>query len=116
MTPAILAAIIALPLTLAHLDPENAPLHAQHNDWLDRQRSADGTKCCDQADVEVLVDVRWRIVAGNYQVLLDGSWVPVPPGRLLRPNPDDPTPYHDALLFRSRVGRTIFCFQPATLF
>lgn len=112
----MLVALILAFLTLAHLDPDNAHLHAQHNDWLERQRSADGTKCCDQGDVEVLVDVRWRIRGAGYQVLVDGAWVDVPPGRVLRPNFLDPNPYGVALLFRPRHGGMMWCFAPAYLY
>ncbi len=99
----------------AHIDPHNAPLHAQHNDWLNRQYALDGMKCCDPTDVEVLIDPRWRIVNNRYEVFFNDAWHEVPPGRLLRPNPDDPSPYGEALLFRSTVGN-IWCFQPAQLF
>jgi len=88
-----------------HFDPEHAPLHAMHNDWLRRQRAIDGALCCNPNDVEVLHDVRWRMVNGRYEVEVGGEWFRVPPGRLMRPNPDDPPPYGEALLFRTVPGQ-----------
>ena len=112
---AVLALLLALPFAVAaHIHPEQGARLTPHNDWLNRQRAVDGTKCCDEHDTEILTDFRWRIVGGRYEVEIGGAWVEIPPGRMLRPNPDDPTPYAEALLFRT--GSSIWCFQPAPLY
>jgi hypothetical protein len=106
--------LICMPAS-AHIDPENAAEHHANNAWLNRQRALDNTKCCDEHDVEVLVDPRWRITAAGYEVFFSERWHPVPAGRLMQPNPQDPTPYPgQALLFRT--GATIWCFTPAPLY
>ena len=118
----ILAALIAGSFLIpSHIDPDNALLHSEHNAWLNRQWSVGSQerppiKCCDETDVEVLVDPRWRInqTTGRYEVFFDNQWVSIRPDQVMRPNPADPSPYSEALLFRT--GSTIWCFRPATLF
>lgn len=94
---------------------------AEEAAWLDRQRAHDGTKCCDVRDVQVGQGVEWRLTAGRYEVRVRGEWRAVPPGRLLRHNPDDPTPWPgQALLFWSPTpslpeGFSLWCFFPEPL-
>lgn len=91
------------------------------NDWLDRQRAHDGTKCCDRHDAHVGQNVEWRTRAGHYEVRIRGEWRVIEPGRLMRHNPDDPTPWPgEALLFWSPIpshpdGFIIWCFFPEPL-
>ena len=88
---------------------------AEENAWLNRQRALDGMKCCDETDVHVSPDVEWRHVGGRYEVMIRGSWVPVPPGRIMRERPGDPSPWGQAaLLFHSPQG-VLFCFRPEPL-
>ena len=83
--------------------------------WLNRQHALDGMKCCDATDAHVAPDVEWRHVAGRYEVRIRGAWVPVPPGRIMREVPSDPSPWGQAaLLFHSRAGQ-IWCFRPEPL-
>lgn len=102
-----------------------ARAHNQHftdeeNEWLNRQRAEDGTKCCDRHDTHVGVDhVTWRHRNGHYEVRIKGNWHQVPPGRLYRHKADDPSPWPgEALLFYSDYGTTIhlWCFSPPSLF
>lgn len=91
------------------------------NQWLNRQRALDGTKCCDRHDAHVGQNVEWRIVAGRYQVRIRDEWRDVPPGRMMRHDPSDPTPWPgEALLFWSPVpshpdGFLLWCFFPEPL-
>ena len=109
----LLLALLATPAA-AHIHPEQGSRLTPHNEWLNRQVAIDGMKCCDEHDTEILADFRWRMVGGRYEVEIDGAWVPIPPGRVMRPNPADPTPYQEALLFRT--GPSIWCFMPAPLY
>jgi hypothetical protein len=112
----LLAALVALPAA-AH----SPGLTADDNAWLDRQRSRDGTKCCDFRDVHIGRAVEWRIQGGRYQVRIAGEWRPVPSGRIMRHQPDDPSPFPgEALLFYSvnpawPDGFMIWCFSPENL-
>lgn len=96
-------------------------LTADENAWLDRQRAADGTKCCDYRDVHIGRAVEWRIVGGRYQVRIRDEWRDVPPGRVLQPIPGDPGPFAgEALLFWSPAPHTaegfhLWCFRPEPL-
>jgi hypothetical protein len=84
------------------------------NDWLNRQVAADGTKCCDRHDAHVGVRVAWRMVGGRYEVQINGTWREVPPGRIMRHNPRDPSPWQgEALLFHTNGH--IWCFSPEPL-
>jgi hypothetical protein len=91
------------------------------NEWLNRQRAIDGTKCCDRHDTHVGEGVEWRIERGRYQVRIQGAWRDVPPERVMRHNPADPTPWPgQALLFWSPVpshpdGFLLWCFFPEPL-
>jgi len=103
----LLALLLACPAA-AH----DSGFSPAQNAWLNRQIALDRMKCCDEHDVHVGVDVVWRVTdAGGYEVLIEGAWQPVPPGRLMRDNPGDPSPWgHRALLFRT--GADIWCFRP----
>lgn len=91
------------------------------NDWLNRQRSVDGTKCCDRNDAHVGQNVEWRLVGGRYQVRIRDEWRDIPPGRIMRHQPNDPTPWPgEAMLFWTPVpshpdGFLIWCFSPEPL-
>ena len=110
----ILVTTLAAHTTHAHID------HSAHNEWLDRQRALDNTKCCALYDLHVLTDVEWRIHGGSYEVRIRNSWHTVPPGRMLDPKPDDPSPFAGhAIVFYTLYtdGRVqIYCFQPPDLF
>jgi hypothetical protein len=94
----------------------HAPLFTpEENAWLDRQRARDGTKCCDERDAHVGVNVRWRMNGGRFEVFIMDAWHPVPPGRLHRHDPNDPSPWPgEALLFFTPFpqGPSIWCFRP----
>ena len=103
-----------------------AAAHQQHftpeeNAWLHRQRAVDGTKCCDEHDAHVGERVAWRMAAGAFEVRINGAWLPVPRGRMMRHDPDDPSPWgSEALLFWSPAphlpgGVSIWCFSPEPL-
>jgi hypothetical protein len=93
----------------------------EENDWLNEQQSVNGTKCCDRHDAFVGQDVEWRIRGGQYEVLIDDEWRPIPPGQILDIDPANPTPWPgQALLFYSRNphyrgGVMIWCFMPEPL-
>jgi hypothetical protein len=93
----------------------------EENAWLNRQRAVDGTKCCDEHDAHVGQRVRWRMVAGGFEVHVGGAWLAVPPGRMMRRAPGDPSPWGvEALLFYSPApylpaGVQIWCFSPEPL-
>lgn len=107
---ALILLLLALPAA-AH----DQRFTAAENAWLNRQHARDGMKCCDETDAHVGLAVAWRIVGGSYEVQIAGAWVAVPPGRILRPIPGDPSPFGaQALLFRSPAGQ-IWCFQPEAL-
>lgn len=94
---------------------------AEENEWLNRQRSVDGMKCCDERDVHVGQAVEWRIVGGRYQVKIMDAWRDVPPGRVLQHREGDASPFGgEALLFWSPAPHTaegfrLWCFAPAPL-
>ncbi len=105
------------------LTPDKALAHiemAEHNDWLNRQNALDSTKCCALYDLHVLTDVEWRIHEGSYEVRIRNIWHAIPPGRMLNPRPDDPSPFAGhAIVFYTVYddGRVqIYCFQPPDLF
>jgi len=89
------------------------------NDWMERQTAVDGFKCCNQHDVHFLEDPDWRMGKTGYEVLINGVWHEVPPGRLRQIDQSDPSPFGQdhALLFYSVHGKTthIWCFTPTTL-
>lgn len=103
-------ALLAAPFAIAH----DGRFTAEENAWLERQRAVDGTKCCNEHDVTVGVRVRWRMVAGRYQVEIAGAWRDVPPGRVMHHDIADPSPFgSEALLFHT--GGMIWCFSPEPL-
>jgi len=86
-------------------------------EWMERQYSHDGTKCCNELDVHIGQDVVWRINAARtgYEVQINNAWHAVPNGRLRKIIPDDPSPFgYEALLFYSIYpsGLRIWCFTP----
>jgi hypothetical protein len=89
--------------------------------WMERQRARDGAKCCNEHDVHVGMVVEWRTRAGRFQVRIAGEWHDVPPGRIMRHDPADPSPFPgQALLFYTPSpwvpnGFTLWCFQPEAL-
>lgn len=101
-----------------------AAAHGQHFTqdeiaWLNRQVAVDGMKCCDETDAHVGTRVSWRIEGSRYQVRIQGAWHDVPPGRVMRSQPDDPSPWGgEALLFyspRTGGGISLWCFRPEAL-
>jgi hypothetical protein len=122
MPSCVAHALMAVVLLLAVPALAHAPaLTEAENAWLERQRAVDGTKCCDRRDVHVGLAVEWRMQGGRYQVRIQGRWHDVPPGRLLRPRADDPSPWPgQALLFWSLAphtapGFSLWCFFPEPL-
>jgi hypothetical protein len=90
----------------------------EENAWLNRQRAVDGTKCCDEHDAHVGLRVTWRMQGGRFQVRIGTEWRDVPPGRIMRHDPADPSPWgSEALLFYSPTGGgpMIWCFSPEPL-
>jgi hypothetical protein len=115
---------IGLSLFLSTVISFSALSHSQHfspeeNDWLNRQHAVDGTKCCDETDAHIGHDfVEWRVLNDQYQVLINERWIDVPPGRMMRNNPEDPTPWPgQPHLFYTDFGRSIsiWCFFPPPL-
>jgi hypothetical protein len=113
----LLAALLLAAPAAAH----TPGLTADENEWLDRQRARDGTKCCDFRDVFIGRMVEWRIEGGRYQVKISGEWRDVPPGRLMQHDPSDPSPFPgEAMLFYSLSpyypnGFHLWCFSPENL-
>jgi hypothetical protein len=91
------------------------------NAWFNRQLAIDGTKCCDESDAHVGENVDWRMVGGHYEVYILDGWHRVPPERVMRSNPDDPSPFGSAaLLFWSPAPHTtrgfmLWCFRPGVV-
>lgn len=115
---ALLVVLFLLPLPLSGAWAHVSTFTDAENEWLDRQRAVDGTKCCDRNDAHVGLRVEWRLVGGQYEVLIGGAWRPVRPGRLMQHNPDDPTPWPgQPHLFYSPfpAGPSIWCFFPPPL-
>lgn len=112
----LLAACIALPAAAHRVEFTPA-----ENEWLNRQRAVDGTKCCDETDAHVGLSVEWRITGGRYQLRIAGAWVDVPPGRIMRHDPADPSPWPgEALAFYTLSpffpgGFRLWCFRPEAL-
>lgn len=106
-----------LMLTASTVAAHGSGFTAEENAWLNRQRAVDGMKCCDETDAHVGLDVRWRLVGGAYEVWIAGAWHRVPPGRMMRHDPSDPTPWPgQAILFHSpRSPHLIWCFFPEPL-
>lgn len=91
----------------------------EENDWMNRQYAVDGTKCCDENDVHLGINVVWRMQGGNYQVKVGDNWLTVPSNRLYQHKTDDPSPFPgEALLFYSTysTGVMIWCFSPPGLY
>ncbi|MBR0675436.1 hypothetical protein GXW77_04530 [Roseomonas alkaliterrae] len=118
LAAAVVTGLMVLALPARAHTPE---LSEAENAWLDRQYSRDRTKCCDYRDVHIGRAVEWRIVGGRYQVRIMGEWRDVPPGRILMPRADDPSPWPgEALLFWQPAphvpgGYWLWCFQPEPL-
>jgi hypothetical protein len=107
---ALAALLLGLPVAVAAHG-----FTAEENAWFNRQVAIDGMKCCDDRAAHVAPDVEWRHRAGRYEVRIRGAWVPVPPGRIMRDNLADPSPWGQAaLLFHSPQGQ-IWCFRPEPL-
>ena len=91
------------------------------NAWFNRRRAVDGTKCCDENDAFVGENVEWRMVGGRYEVFVRGAWYQVPPGRVMRSDPADPSPFGSAALLFYTVnpnwpnGFMLWCFRPGIL-
>lgn len=109
-------AVIVLALTAVGAIGHESRFSPEENAWLERQYARDGMKCCNEHDVHVGVDVRWRFVNGRYEVMMDGRWTPVPEGRLMRHTPNDPSPWGAApLLFYTPGQHAPWCFLPEPL-
>ena len=110
---------IALAMLLCQPAAAHVPAFTEaENDWLNRQRALDGTKCCDRHDAHIGLNVRWRIFDGRYEVWIEGRWRVVPQGRLMRHDASDPTPWPGMPhLFYSDYpsGPVIWCFAPPPL-
>ena len=92
----------------------------EENDWLNRQHSRSGVKCCDMHDVHIGQNVEWRINnQGQYEVKVNEQWYVIQEGTIMRRNPNDPSPFgNQALLFYSpnmSGGIFIWCFSPEPL-
>ena len=115
-SPILAAALVALPLAAAAHGPHFSPEEVA---WMDRQHALDGMKCCDERDVTIGLAVRWRMQGRHYEVLIGGRWWQVPPGRMLRHNTADPSPFPgEAILFYSPMPDgtpRIWCFSPPPL-
>lgn len=111
---ALVAGLVLVSVASAH----DRRFTAEENAWLERQRAVDGTKCCNEHDAFVGLEVEWRLVGGRYEVRIDGAWMEVLPGRLMRHRAEDPTPWPgQALLFFSApaMPQRIWCFFPEPL-
>ncbi len=71
-------------------DPELAP-------WFQGLRAPNGSSCCSIADCRI---TDYRTDGSNYEALIEGRWLLVPPERVLDhiPNP---------------TGRAVVCYAPA---
>lgn len=111
---ALLLALLAAP-ALAH----DHAFTAAENAWLNRQYALDGMKCCDETDAHVGHHVEWRLIGGQYEILIAGRWVAVPAGRVMRHNPADPTPWPGQAIAFFQVGPgelvRLYCFFPEPL-
>jgi hypothetical protein len=93
----------------------------EENAWFNRQVAIDGTKCCDRHDAHVGENVDWRMVGGHFEVHVMGRWHRVPPERIMRSVPEDPSPFGSAaLLFWSPApwsesGFSLWCFRPGIM-
>lgn len=122
MKTLLLAATLSLGVCLAGEVRGHGSGHgfdAEERAWMNRQRSVDDVKCCDEHDVYVGVHAIWRPVAGRpnrFEVFIveQQRWVEVPAGRMLQMVPSDPSPWGgEAIVFYSvypdRVE--IWCFN-----
>lgn len=76
-------------------------------EWFKSLRQPDtGMSCCDLSDCRALKDDEWRLVDGDYEVILHGRWEKVPEDKVLhrRDNPKQ-APVLCAMT-------KIFCFVP----
>lgn len=94
--------------------PDYTPEETQ---WMERQHAVDGTKCCDRHDTVVGPDVEWRIHNGQYQVLIDGSWHPVPAELVIRRTSDNPWPNQAIVTYSVYPGGRvrIWCLWPGVV-
>lgn len=86
--------------------PEGADPNSPIGQWFQslKQPGTDDVSCCSIADCR---PVDYRIEA---EVAVDGKWLPVPPNKIVhRENPTG-----RAVLCKSRISETIWCFVPAS--
>ncbi|MBY0310068.1 hypothetical protein K2Q16_02915 [Patescibacteria group bacterium] len=112
--PMMVAALAVKSTPAGAHGPQYTPAEAE---WMMRQYAVDGMKCCAPYDFFVLQDPEWRMNNGHYEIRYNNEWHRVPAGRMMRHNPQDPTPFPGiTLLFRNNgVPPTIYCFFPPPL-
>ncbi len=106
---ALCAAFFVLGAARAEMAPNFPP---QHHDWLHRQFSPTGVKCCDPGDCWVVV-YRIRLVeAGSglsgYQARLGDDWIDIPALAVTRVA-DNPV---GAAILCISPTRHVWCFLP----
>lgn len=111
---AALGLLLCIKLVLAH----GVHTSPEENEWMNRQHSVSGTKCCDERDVSVGIMVNWRINVGTYEVQIGDRWVPIGAENIMANVANDPSPFGgQALLFYSIIGDNLYiwCFRPENL-
>lgn len=123
-----LAAVLATPFLIwslsiaqARLAPGEQP--GPYHEWFQSQTVPDGTgrSCCAESDGYILSDDQWRIVNGDYQVLVDDEWVVFANtgqgnrGNTILGNVSNPT--GRPVAWWLKISGTVypFCFAPGTL-
>jgi hypothetical protein len=84
------------------------------NQWTMGLQSQRGVPCCDSSEAKPVVDADWRVDAeGHYEVLLEGKWVSVPDGSIVK----EPNKYGLSLVWYIKLSNSdeiyIRCFLPA---
>jgi hypothetical protein len=99
--------------------PQRGDYTTAEIEWMKKQRAVDGTFCCGPENILMVEDPLYRVRGQGderrYEVYLLGRWLPVPPGRMFRHNPDDPPPFDGVFVFFATSANsnvvTIFCFR-----
>lgn len=80
--------------------------------WFESLQSIFG-KCCTDADGYIVSDADWESDRGQYRVLIDGEWVLVPDGALIR----QPNLAGRAMVWRHYIDGhpRVRCFMPGSM-
>lgn len=77
-------ALIVLIFSIPYFAMAHDPAHPELNAWFDGLTNGSGGPCCDGTDAKRVDDADWESEDGHYRVRIDGEWVDVPDGSVIR--------------------------------